>query len=396
MPPFDDYYHVLQVHPDAEWEVVQSAYKRLSRKYHPDVNASPEAREKMIRLNAAYDVLRDAARRRAYHATWLREKGNHGVVRERVVYRETPPKRDEGSPDARNTVYQYFYHLSRRAFKEAFGLICENDRRRFGYASFVEWQEAVAALYEIGRFSVELYKRYDDFKADGVGHGRAEEYLVKIAEKDRKTGLVQEYNFTKFAIWEKGVCRIYLGYRDLTPLVKQFKFMASTKEEAVILGHWEGVAEHTDLETGLPNRNGLLQRMTPEIYRYKRYARPFTLAVFRAELPERVAGAGQGSRVLKYLGYLFSRSIRTIDSAAYLGGGQFGILLAEANRKTAALAARRILRTVSRDVSACFDFDIAFTVGLCAYAGENLEQMVRECLRPTGTSFFEKTRAGML
>src|SRR3989304_2029900 len=38
-----DHYKVLQVDPEAEAEVVQAAYRRLARKYHPDVAESPEA-----------------------------------------------------------------------------------------------------------------------------------------------------------------------------------------------------------------------------------------------------------------------------------------------------------------------------------------------------------------
>lgn len=61
-----DLYEVLQVHPAAEPEVVDAAFRRLSRKYHPDLNSSPEATEVMQRLTAAYEILRDPARRAAY------------------------------------------------------------------------------------------------------------------------------------------------------------------------------------------------------------------------------------------------------------------------------------------------------------------------------------------
>ena len=62
----DDLYEVLQVHPSAEQEAIEAVYRRLARKYHPDTNASPDATEVMIRLNHAYEVLRDSAKRAAY------------------------------------------------------------------------------------------------------------------------------------------------------------------------------------------------------------------------------------------------------------------------------------------------------------------------------------------
>lgn len=61
-----DYYTVLQVDPQAEIEVIQAAYHRLAAKYHPDVDPSPGATEKMKLLNAAYEVLSHPEKRRAY------------------------------------------------------------------------------------------------------------------------------------------------------------------------------------------------------------------------------------------------------------------------------------------------------------------------------------------
>lgn len=61
-----DYYRVLQIDPDAEPEVVAAAYRRLAAKYHPDVNSTPEAAERMVEINVAYDVLGDPAKRAEY------------------------------------------------------------------------------------------------------------------------------------------------------------------------------------------------------------------------------------------------------------------------------------------------------------------------------------------
>ena len=61
-----DLYKVLQVDPSAEPEVIQAAYRRLGRLYHPDTNPSPDAHEVMSALNRAYEVLGDPARRAEY------------------------------------------------------------------------------------------------------------------------------------------------------------------------------------------------------------------------------------------------------------------------------------------------------------------------------------------
>lgn len=61
-----DYYAVLQVDPRAEPEVIEAAYRRLARKWHPDANPDPAAAGRIRDLNAAYEVLRDPERRRVY------------------------------------------------------------------------------------------------------------------------------------------------------------------------------------------------------------------------------------------------------------------------------------------------------------------------------------------
>lgn len=64
-PDFDPY-KALQLDPGAEPEIVQLVYRRLARKYHPDVTPGVAAAAKMIELNAAIDILGDPDRRAAY------------------------------------------------------------------------------------------------------------------------------------------------------------------------------------------------------------------------------------------------------------------------------------------------------------------------------------------
>ena len=63
-----DYYRILQVHPRAEKEVIDAAYRGLASKYHPDVSRIPDAEERMKQINIAYEALSDPARRAAYDA----------------------------------------------------------------------------------------------------------------------------------------------------------------------------------------------------------------------------------------------------------------------------------------------------------------------------------------
>ncbi len=66
MRTIPDYYDVIQVAPQADHEVIEAAYRRLATKYHPDVDHSPGATERMKLLNEAHDVLSDPVKRREY------------------------------------------------------------------------------------------------------------------------------------------------------------------------------------------------------------------------------------------------------------------------------------------------------------------------------------------
>lgn len=63
---FKDYYQVLGVARDADAETIKKAYRKLARKFHPDVSKEADASARMSEVNEAYAVLSDAERRAAY------------------------------------------------------------------------------------------------------------------------------------------------------------------------------------------------------------------------------------------------------------------------------------------------------------------------------------------
>ena len=91
--PHLDPYKTLQVDPEAEDEVIAAAYRRLARKYHPDVAQDPAAAaaasERMTALNAAWELIGDPERRAAFD--------RRRAVRAALSHRAS----DEGSEAAR-------------------------------------------------------------------------------------------------------------------------------------------------------------------------------------------------------------------------------------------------------------------------------------------------------
>lgn len=65
---YKDYYDILGIKKNADEKEVKSAYRKLARKYHPDVNKEATASAKFKDLNEAYEVLSDKEKRRKYDA----------------------------------------------------------------------------------------------------------------------------------------------------------------------------------------------------------------------------------------------------------------------------------------------------------------------------------------
>ena len=70
---FKDYYEILGVEQGAGEAEIKTAYRRLARKYHPDVSKEAGAEDKFKAINEAYEALRDPQRRAAYDQ--LRARG---------------------------------------------------------------------------------------------------------------------------------------------------------------------------------------------------------------------------------------------------------------------------------------------------------------------------------
>ena len=59
-------YETLEVSENATAEEIKKAYRKLARKYHPDVNKDPKAEDKFKEINAAYEVLSDPQKKQQY------------------------------------------------------------------------------------------------------------------------------------------------------------------------------------------------------------------------------------------------------------------------------------------------------------------------------------------
>jgi len=71
-----NYYEILGVEKTADDETIKKAYRKLVRKYHPDVSKEPDAAERTTEINLAYETLSNPEKRAQYDAELAHPRGN--------------------------------------------------------------------------------------------------------------------------------------------------------------------------------------------------------------------------------------------------------------------------------------------------------------------------------
>ena len=75
---FKDYYNIMGLERDASQDEIKRAYRKLARKYHPDVSKEADAEARFKELGEANAVLKDPEKRAAYDELGANWKAGHG------------------------------------------------------------------------------------------------------------------------------------------------------------------------------------------------------------------------------------------------------------------------------------------------------------------------------
>lgn len=106
---YKDYYKIMGVSKDASAKDIKMAYRRLARKYHPDISKEVNAEEKFKEVGEAYDVLKDPEKRKVYD--------QYGKDWEQAQRAQSTSQEPGFAWDDANTNYQYSHDF----FESLFG-----------------------------------------------------------------------------------------------------------------------------------------------------------------------------------------------------------------------------------------------------------------------------------
>lgn len=285
MQRYDDYYMILQVHYLAEPEVIESAYRRLAKKYHPDVSKSKNSEEKMKIINQAYEVLSNPERRRQYD---LERRKRYGKP-----YEENYSRKDgrQGYIKSFNTAKcvldNYFKGIITNHFDRSYELISDADKETISRDDFIKWQKAVAAIFHIKEFSINICGSSSNNRIDGHVFSETAEFVVDIIEYNTIMDIAEKNTFTKMTVMENGKWRVYLGYESLQPMIDKFESLTGLLTAKTVIRELVESHSRIDSLTGILNKRGIMEKLENEILRYNRYGNVFSLAMCDIDIKKR-------------------------------------------------------------------------------------------------------------
>ncbi|MBC7958365.1 MAG: DnaJ domain-containing protein [Vallitaleaceae bacterium] len=309
---WEDYYKTLQVHFLAEPEVIRSAYLRLSKKYHPDVNASSEAEGSMSLLNRAYEVLSNPVTRQQYFMKWV-EKYQQVTTPKHETFNVHPL--DFSVEPIRKVLIDYFDSLANKQYEKAYNLLSERDKDKISKEDYFKWQSLVAEVFCLMSFNISFHELYHQVMLQDHKYELCVEFLVEVVEKNHIMGRLENDEFIKSMVFEKNTWQIYLGYKDLNRVIDRFQSLASLKNDR-----------------GRYSKDTFLSQVSSEQARLNRYGNCFTLLA--GKMSPLKGNCVDKSKAL-YILQRMEATLRCLDKLCLLDEKLIMILLPETNAQSA-------------------------------------------------------------
>lgn len=323
-----DFYAVLQVHYSAEPDVIEAAYKRLCKKYHPDVNPSPSATQRMQQLNQAYETLHDAQRRKKYHQLWVEKTGTPS---EHLSYQQADEPAQAAQPAAASApvhraeivLEQYFEAVKDGRLRDAYRLLFREVRRKNPASSFIAWRQSVQQVFQITGFSIQHGNFEECMRIGDYICCPAQHFQVTIREKDLRTGLESSETVLQTVVQDGPQWGVYLKYKDLDQAAVTFRQAMGIKLKP--------------MPDGLVDKADFYARADEQAELYRRRNQPLVLGqLIIEEHRRRALSPGVLEELTLLVGEIIGKNLRENALLSDLGEGHFALMMEQTHLDDAA------------------------------------------------------------
>lgn len=205
-----DLYSILQVHPVAEIEIIATAYKKLCKKYHPDINKNNEAPELMKQINLAYSILSDIEKRKQYD-TYLAGQNLFTTGNNKVADRIR----------AADVLSGYLENIKNSSYMMAYKKLCKDDRIKVSLDDFIIWQNEVSKYCRITGFDIMSATELKNIRINSDRYEKAYKFTLFVEEHD----IIDNKNYLnetfKYVVFSEKEWLVYLGYRNLNKEIEK-------------------------------------------------------------------------------------------------------------------------------------------------------------------------------
>jgi diguanylate cyclase (GGDEF)-like protein len=340
-----DYYKILQVHNLAEPEIIDSAYKRLVRKYHPDVNPGADTMEMIQMINEAYSVLKDPAKRISYNCEWekIHHRSESSTAQDYRSFRGI----EKMFVPAKYVLDDYFNSIRNKNYACCYELISELDKRNISKKDFIHWQEAVSKIYQLKEYNCEFYGVYRDKLLNGVMYRDVLEFNIKTKEYNTVMDLHETDHCLKTVVAEEGTWRVFIGYEKLQPIINKFKNLNGLLNAKSVINELAQQHIKVDVATGLSNQRGLIEILEREIQRHDRYGNIFAMIICELDIVKLINPEEEKEVIdsrMKTIGELLISNLRKLDVTGRWSNKALLIILPETGLLQAIKVSHKIER----------------------------------------------------
>ena len=398
-----DFYKTLQVHHDAGQDIIDAAYRCLSKMFHPDVNKSPLAVERMKDINIAYGVIGDGRKRKEYHIEWMKHNAVKPLTssilnREKQNIAPDPVKEAKKEEEAATRVLDdFFCETVNERWEKAYHKLTQIDVDNIPMEDFLEWKKAVSQVYKLGNYKITYFRKYTNCDYAGIVYPTIFQFSVGLTEMQISTGQISEENTQKYVAYDGSSWRVCLGYTDLKPTIMKFKYLAQALPKMDKDEVFMKAITKIDLLTGLYSLSGFVEQAEREMLRSQRYGNPLSLAVVSIKpIPdsEDCPDENQLNACMSYVSEILCANVRKTDLIGRCNPSSFSILLTETKPEDAIAALEKLLALC--DTEDYLNYEIS-SACVPVYKG-NIEQIISTALekmvireKDTGIDWNEQT-----